>query len=233
MTNTVALKTESAFTKRQIIAFFSGFKVGSKNAKTGPMIQVHLLDPAADLRRGPTVSMCGTCPRRPGAPDAESRRILEGIRPCYVTWSRAPRTILEAYDDGRIPEIDWISLLKMLRTKGSPCRLGASGDPCHLGCGRIAQISATVPVTGYTRAWRMPRFQELAGLLMASADTMDDASRARTMGWRVFRARREHETLMGAEWICPASAEAGHKVQCIDCLACGPRGSGNVAIVEH
>lgn len=231
--NTYALTTVSAFTGRPIVAFFSGFTRPSSNTKTGPMIQVHLLDLAADLRHGPSVSMCGGCIRRPSAlPKIIARRIALGLKPCYVSWSRAPHAITKAYKNGRIPDVDWITLLKLLRSKGFPTRLGASGDPIHLGVDRIAQIASTVEITGYTRAWRMPAMQAAARYLMASADTMDDARDASFMGWMAFRARPEGSGLLPNEVQCPAAAEAGHAMRCIDCLKCG-KPLVSVSIIEH
>lgn len=237
-TNSVALPIVSAFTGRELVAVFSGFTRASKNAKTGRMIQCHLLDPSADLRRGPSASMCGGCWRRLTiAAVVRARREAAGVRPCYVRWARAPHTLQVAVAEGRVPRVSWLQLLELLRRRGDPVRLGATGDPVHLGAERIRLISAAVGgrVTGYTRAWAGSLGAGLASFLMASADTEDDAARAALAGWRPFRARRPGDGLAVGEVQCPAAAESGHAIQCARCLLCGPRGCGlpGVSIVDH
>ena len=43
------------------------------------------------------------------------------------------------------------------------------------------------------------------------------------MGWRTFRVSLdpERDPLRKGEALCPASAEAGKKLTCAQCLACG------------
>jgi len=70
---------------------------------------------------------------------------------------------------------------------------------------------------------------------MASVDTPAERVEAEAMGWRTFRVRLPDEALLPHEAICPASAEAGHKLTCEKCMACdGANGRrGRIAIVVH
>jgi len=65
--------------------------------------------------------------------------------------------------------------------------------------------------------------------LMASVDTKDEMAIAHDMGWRTFRVGSD--PIAKVESNCPASEEAGRKVQCIDCKACmGTAGKARVSI---
>jgi hypothetical protein len=71
---------------------------------------------------------------------------------------------------------------------------------------------------------------------MASVDTPSEYADAHAAMWRTFRVRLESDPLAPRESTCPASAEAGHKVNCAQCGACNGAGSGRkgtIAIVAH
>jgi len=72
---------------------------------------------------------------------------------------------------------------------------------------------------------------------MASVDTVAEAAEARANGWRFFRVRGHGDPLLTNEFACPAAAESGKRLQCVDCFACNgaPNGKsgGSVAIVAH
>jgi hypothetical protein len=75
--------------------------------------------------------------------------------------------------------------------------------------------------TGYTHRWQQPWAQGYKAFLMASADDVELQIRARGMGWRTFRvAPAGSDWKMSDEISCPASKEAGAKVQCADCRLC-------------
>ena len=58
--------------------------------------------------------------------------------------------------------------------------------------------------------------------------------RAVSGGWRTFRVRPVSQPLLRSEITCPASAEAGHRVRCIDCGLCDGTGPAkNIAILAH
>ena len=76
--------------------------------------------------------------------------------------------------------------------------------------------------TGYTHQWRtLDRDWQL--LVMASADSVRDMRDAHASGWRTFRVVTHANTVQRfrrMESVCPASAEAGKKLTCIECKAC-------------
>jgi hypothetical protein len=56
-----------------------------------------------------------------------------------------------------------------------------------------------------------------------------------SQGWRTFRVRTAADALQGAEFVCPASHEAGQKVTCKQCKACGGADGrkGSPVIIAH
>jgi cytochrome c len=71
---------------------------------------------------------------------------------------------------------------------------------------------------------------------MASADTEADAINAQRVGYRTFRVTTDSEEKIKGEVLCPASEEAGRKLQCEQCKACGGangRRKGSIYIPIH
>jgi hypothetical protein len=99
----------------------------------------------------------------------------------------------------------------------------------------LRDITHGIYHTGYTHAWR--NRADLASLLMASADTVQDQIDASTSGWRTFRVRTAEETLAPREIACPASEESGKRTSCDSCGLCdGARTDdrrANIAIIVH
>lgn len=197
----------------------------SANVKTGDMVQTWIIRadmaPMAALDAQADASICGDCPHR---------RSMGGA--CYVDVSRAPSAVYKGVQRGIYPRID--AETAALLVEGRMVRLGAYGDPAAVP----AQVWRTLVEraeghTGYTHQWRA-RWAASAGehdailrdLCMASADSAEQAHEARSAGWRTFRVQVDGEQRMAREAVCPASEEAGHKVQCSDCRACNGAGTG-------
>lgn len=90
-------------------------------------------------------------------------------------------------------------------------------------------------ITGYTHAWKYcnPLHKHYC---MASCDTEEEALHAQSMGWRTFRVTESLDNLLTKEVICPASDEAGKKLQCIQCGACdgvSSRRKSHIVIKAH
>jgi hypothetical protein len=77
---------------------------------------------------------------------------------------------------------------------------------------------------------------------MYSADTLQDAQKAHSKGYRTFRvvSVRDYEknglnALLSNEILCPASKENNKGVTCIECKLCtGSQSKGkSIAIVAH
>ena len=89
----------------------------------------------------------------------------------------------------------------------------------------------SVAIVGYTHSPQIAPW--LSSSHMASVDGDEPAP----AGWRAFRTIAVGARLPVGHMACPASAERGHKLQCSQCLACGPAGHAqgrrHVAIWMH
>lgn len=218
----------SAIDGAPIMLAATGLKASSRNEKTGNLVQTWILrsdvSPLAAVNSGADVSICGACPHR---------GTIEGGRnvgrSCYVTVFQAPRSVYESAQRGiyarpTLPEARAI-------LAGRHVRMGAYGDPAAVPYDVWAALLADAARgTGYTHHWRAcdPRF---ASYCMASADSAQEAQEAQAMGYRTFRVGTPAEKLARGEFLCPASKEAGQKVNCAQCLACGGLSSPNKASV--
>ena len=74
-----------------------------------------------------------------------------------------------------------------------------------------------------------------APLVMASCDNATEREIAQSLGYRTFTIRTADQPLAPRESVCPASDEAGHKLNCQTCGACnGANGrKGSISIVVH
>lgn len=208
---------------KPIVAIATGLGSGSSNRKTGSMIQTWILpadvEPHTAVKTGEDSTVCGDCPHRPIAGGS-----------CYVTVHQAPLAVYRAWQRGNYPAFDLESF------RGQRVRFGAWGDPAAVPVyvwAKIADVAAGH--TGYTHQWRTAEV-ELAKYCMASVDTPEELDIAAAMGWRCFRTRLESEPVRKGEAICPASAEAGKKLICQDCMACSGatgRRKGHLAIIAH
>ena len=210
----------------------------SANAKTGGMAQLWILradaPPQAASRDGRDVSICGDCPHRYNP--------ATGKRTCYVTVFQAPRSVWAKFTRGGYARAtDHAS--RADAGEGLTIRLGAYGDPAAVPARVWTQLlERAAGWTGYTHQWahRDPLVRANAAALrpyvMASADSETDYRAALRAGWRTFRVRTAAQSLLGTERVCPASAEAGHKVQCAACQVCSGtagRGHSSIAIIAH
>lgn len=188
-----------------IVAIATGLASPSTNRKTGPMIQTWILvqdeAPHLAVKSGNDSAVCGDCPARG--------------KWCYVTTFQGPRSIWETWKRGGYPSSDLDEL------KGKAVRFGAYGDPAAVPFEVWDEIGIHASMTtGYTHAWKYcnPLHKHYC---MASVDTEEEAIYARSMGWRTFRVTKQPgDKSLSKEVVCPASEEAGNKIQCIDCGAC-------------
>ena len=113
-------------------------------------------------------------------------------------------------------------------------RLGTYGDPAAAPLDVWRQVTAMAEGwTGYSHAWRTLTVA-WARLVMASVDSIEEMDQAHDRGWRTFRVGGE--AVRGAEVVCPASAEAGKKAQCIECRACmglSAKARASIQIAPH
>jgi hypothetical protein len=208
---------------------------GSDNAKTGAIVQSFIIRsdvaPIEALATGQDESICGDCGHRPyliktGQSDEP---------PCYVNVGRSVRSVFEAYKRGRYTSADAATIAKALA--GKIVRLGTYGDPA------AAPVSMWIKITryaagrrGYTHQWQRPDFDAAAWapIVMASADTIEEAARANLLGMRVFRVSLGLDVQAG-EASCPASAEAGKRSTCAKCTLCSGTSiqARDIVIADH
>jgi hypothetical protein len=219
----------SLLTGDPIIGVLTGLDHGSMNAKTGAIAQAWILrsdlPPMEAKRQNLDDAVCGDCKLR-GRNGKNSG--------CYVPVWVAPYTVYKSFLAGHYPTVTWAELHAVV--EGRMIRLGAYGDPAAISyeIWRVMLASASSWI-GYTHSWKRcdPRFKTI---VMASVDSEDEFIRAGLAGWRTFRVRLPDEPLIaGAEFICPASDEAGHRTTCARCQLC--RGTSSparsVAIIAH
>jgi hypothetical protein len=215
-----------------IVVILTGLKP-SKNRKTGAMLQTWILradvHPVEAVRSGDDESICGNCQHRPTLAAKLDKP------PCYVDTGRAPAAIWNAYRRGSYARVD--PEVAAILIAGRRVRIGSYGDPAAARPGLWrALIQFAEGHTGYSHQWQRPGFDFDAwrGLVMASADTLDEAALANLHGMRVFRVTVGPDKQQG-EVTCPASKEAGARAQCADCLLCGgtSKAARDIVIQDH
>lgn len=210
-----------------IVAIVSGVHRGSKNSKTGSMVQTYILrsdmHPIQAARSGSDVAICGDCKHRP---------TNQGT--CYVNLTTGVGAVWRGFDAGSCMDVD-AELVGEMCT-GRMVRLGTYGDPAAVPVEVWeALIAHAKGSTGYTHQWR--KAEALMPLVMASVDSRTETVAAQSRGWRTFRVRiGAGDALFPRESVCPASEEGGRKLECSTCGACnGTRTGrkGSIAIIVH
>jgi hypothetical protein len=200
-----------------------------RNSKTGRVLQTYIIradmNPLEASKTGADVSICGTCPLR-GTPTADPARKQAAGRRCYVNLGQGPLSVFRALERGRYLDVDPAAI-----GAGRMVRVGTYGDPAAIP-GEVwdAMLSQATTWTAYThqKPWR-------PDIAMQSADTLDEAQAHWRAGRRTFRVLTGLADLDPAnEALCPASKEAGRRVQCAACKLCKGSARGkSIAIVEH
>ena len=202
----------------------------TSNRKTGDMIQVWILkeneNPLEALKSGNDVTICGDCKHRDGS--------------CYVNVGQAPSQVWKSYQRGIYPELFELSEQDKEGLKGRKVRFGAYGDPVLIHKERINALRSLTGgsftgFTGYTHAWNNPKYHDYKDLFVASVDSKAEYFQAKGKLWKTFRVRKESDALEKYEFSCPASAEAGARKKCFDCMACSGvrKGRGTPSIIAH
>lgn len=205
---------------------------GSKNTKTGPMVQTWILradrEPHLAALDGSDAAICGTCPHRydPGT----------GARTCYVTTHQAPLSVYRRWKRGAYPHLDG-------RGFETPLRLGSYGDPGALPYDVVADLVSRAPLghTGYTHRWRDR--PDLRSYLMASTDSYVETQEATALGWRTFRVRANNGALFSRVRDGGLSLSTPREIECLsaigrtcaDCRLCAgaQRPAASIWIAAH
>ena len=204
----------------------------STNGKTGDMIQVYFIrsdiPPMEASRTGADVSICGACHHRGKLVDGK----LVG-RSCYVTLFQGPRIVYDGFVRGIYPDISNDAAAIALLAVGRYVRLGAYGDPASVPVSVLdTLLSSASGHTGYSHQWKAPRLRDTMRYCQASCDTQADVDKAKSLGFGIFYVTPAGAPVPDGFILCPASEEAGKKVNCIDCLMCNGRGN-YVSIGAH
>lgn len=229
----IAYEGPSVIDGRPIVVIINKL-TGSQNEKTGAdLVQTFILcadvKPTDALQTGADVSICGQCVHRP---------ILAketGEIPCYVNVGRSVRSVFDAYKRGRYVKATPAQLRVILA--GRKVRLGTYGDPFAAPVAMWQEILAdTAGHVGYSHQWQAVGFDHAswAPLVMASADTADEAAQANLYGMRVFRVSVGVDRQPG-ETTCPASAEGGKRATCDKCMLCAgtSKAARDIVIADH
>ena len=192
----------------------------SENAKTGDLVQTFIIrsdvSPMDALRSGQDIAVCGTCEHRPSLVKAGN-----GKSPCYVNVGQSVTSVYGAYTRGSYMRATPEQVSELLG--GKTLRLGTYGDPAAAPVAIWhALAKGAAKRVGYSHQWASIGFdvESWSTLVMASADTPEQRITAKSMGMRTFRVAQDN-LLSPGEISCPASAEAGRKVTCVDCKLCG------------
>jgi hypothetical protein len=216
-----------------IVVIINKIKAASKNAKTGALVQSFIIrsdvNPVIALKTGDDAAICGHCIHRP------SLAAYTGAPPCYVNVGRSVASVYKAYKRGSYTKASPSEVALYLT--GLKLRIGTYGDgaaaPIHIWQ-QLTQFTAGH--VGYSHQWLNPSFDHEAWgkLVMASADTIDEAAQANLFGMRVFRVSVGVDKQMG-EASCPASAESGKKTTCENCMLCAgtSKAAKDIVIADH
>ena len=229
----VAYEGPSIIDGALIVVIINKVHTASKNDKTGAIVQSFIIrsdvDPVQALQTGDDVSVCGQCEHRP----VLARE--SGAAPCYVQVAKSVLAVYGAYRRGRYVKADAATIAAALA--GKIVRIGTYGDPAAAPAQMWTQITRyAAGRRGYTHQWDRPGFDvdAWAPLVMASADTIDQAAKANLLGMRVFRVSQGVDVQPG-EAMCPASAEAGRQSTCAKCTLCAGTSikARDIVIADH
>jgi hypothetical protein len=225
----IVYRGPSMLNGKPIVVVATAIARGSKNGKTGDMVQVFILadnvKPHIGVFEGKDEAVCGDCPHR----------YVNGAGTCYVNPIHGPAGVYRAVTNGSYNYVTPEKAAPMLA--GRVVRLGAYGDPAAVPLAVWdALLTQAAGWTGYTHQWRKAIANGLNRYCMASVETPRQQRHATRKGWRTFRIREDAEdAMLPGEMTCPASAEAGKRLTCEECGACSggapPRVS--VAIIAH
>jgi hypothetical protein len=211
-----------------VIATFS-----NRNTKTGAVVQTYILrsdiNPLEASKTGEDYSICGNCIMR-GEVTTDPERKQAKKRKCYVNLGQGVLIVYKSFLRG---------VYAMANTKTGRntlgrarfVRVGTYGDPAAVPAFIWEQLlSEADDWTAYSHqsGWR-------PDIAMQSADNKAQALEHWKAGRRTFRVIADLGELDKAnEALCPASKEAGRRVQCTACKLCKGSSLGkSIAIVEH
>jgi len=229
MKNGIIYKGPSLLDGKPIVVIATYSK---RNPKTGAVVQTYILtldNPLQASKTGTDSTICGSCIMRGTTTEDPKRKIAVGRR-CYVNLGQGVLIVFKAFERGVYPMADDPEDRTTIGS-GRFVRIGTYGDPAAVPDEVWEDlIDEASNYTAYTHQWGWR-----PDIAMQSADNYHDAQWHWAMGRRTFRVINN---ILGIdptnEILCPASKEAGRRVQCTDCKLCnGSSKAKSIAIVEH
>ena len=226
MKSAILYKGPSLLDKKPIVVIAT---YSDRNTKTGKVVQTYILrediNPLEASKTGADFSICGNCTMR-GIPTDDPKRKIAKNRRCYVNLGQGVLIVWKAYKRGVYKFGD-----SVLMGRNRFIRIGTYGDPAAVPkyvWDNLLSESQTWTAYTHQSAWSPE-------ICMQSADSYDQALKHWKAGRRTFRVIQNIDELdKQNETLCPASKEAGRRVQCTACKLCrGSSKAKSIAIVEH
>jgi len=201
----------------------------NRNTKTGRVVQTYILradlNPLEASKTGEDYSICGNCTMR-GTPTTDPARKQAKGRRCYVNLGQGVLIVWRAFKRGVYQPGDPRTM-----GRGRFVRVGTYGDPAAVPqeiWDELLSEASTWTAYSHQSGWR-------PDIAMQSADNYAQAWAHWRAGRRTFRVVTGIDEIDTAhESLCPASKEAGRRVQCTACKLCkGGTAAKSIAIVEH
>ena len=205
----------------------------NRNTKTGAVLQTYILrsdiNPLEASKTGEDFSICGDCTMRGEVTTDPERKQAKGRR-CYVNLGQGVLIVYKSFLRGIYPMANTQTGRNTLG-HARFVRVGTYGDPAAVPSFVWTQLLAdatTFTAYSHQSGWR-------PDIAMQSADNKAQAIAHWKAGRRTFRVIADLGELDKAnEALCPASKEAGRRVQCTACKLCKGSSLGkSIAIVEH
>jgi hypothetical protein len=200
-----------------------------RNAKTGAVLQTYIIradiNPLEASKTGEDYSICGPCVMR-GTPTDDPNRKQAKDRDCYVNLGQGVLIVYRSYIKGIYQPVP-----PRILGYNRFVRVGTYGDPSAAPQGIWEELlSEASDWTAYSHqsGWR-------PDIAMQSVNSHTEAQMHWQAGRRTFRVIANLGELDPTnEALCPASKEAGRRVQCTSCKLCkGSTLAKSIAIVEH
>jgi len=232
MKNGIIYKGRSLLDGKPIVAIAT---YSDRNTKTGKVLQTYIIrsdiSPLDASKNGEDFSICGDCQFR-GEVTTDPKRKQAKNRKCYVNLGQGPTIIYKAYHRGVYPMAD-CHADRVELGEARVVRLGTYGDP--------AAVPSWVWDQLLTECESHLAYSHQSGfrpdITMQSADTLAQANEHWSKGSRTFRVIDALADIDKVnEILCPASKEAGRRVQCVKCKLCSGLTSNSkksIAIVKH
>ena len=226
MKSAILYKGPSLLDKKPIVVIAT---YSDRNTKTGKVVQTYILrediNPLEASKIGADFSICGNCTMR-GIPTNDPKRKIAKNRRCYVNLGQGVLIVWKAYKRGVYKFGD-----SVLMGRNRFIRIGTYGDPAAVPkyvWNNLLSESETWTAYTHQKNWSPE-------ICMQSADTYDQALKHWKAGRRTFRVIKNIDEIdKQNETLCPASKEAGRRVQCVACKLCrGSSKAKSIAIVEH